>query len=449
MPLALFRLDFHVSHILAIESDPRQAVALSRIVKDRVSGAELTVVNSKDGAVAAIRRNLPDLILVSVLFSPREEEELVAHLRTLEGADHLQTLTIPLLAGLAQFEGQSKRGLFGFRKKTAEVETQGCDPDVFAEQIVGYLKTASELKANAEAARIHAARMQAADAPPPEPQPEPHFEPQPVAQVESQPDVIAEPEPIPEPTSEPAFATVPAQPLVGYTTESLGELLSKEEAVESAPAVEYTPAAEQEPIFGSVLFAKAPKRKIKPFVEPAPVADDSSTVVEEAVRVYHTAPGIERETVVEGKPIIESAPIIEETPVVETPLVVEEAAVFTAAPVIEEAPVVETWALIEPPLPVVGAPASIEINVPSVVLASESVRAAEPAPPVRLVQRLPPLAMWARLQDAEGHKPAADPAPLDDLSEAMSVLRVPPAIATISYPAGCRIRRVVATPLSA
>jgi hypothetical protein len=439
MPLALFRPDIHVSHILAIESDPRQAVALSRIVKDRVSGAELTVVNSKDGAVAAITRKLPDLILVSVLFSPREEEEVIAHLRALEGADHLQTLTIPLLASSAQPEVKTKRGLFGFRKKAEEVETPGCDPHVFAEQIVGYLKTASELKANAEAAKRYAARTPVPDVPPPEPQPEP------------QPDAIAEPEPILETASEPSFAPAPAQPLVGYTAESLGELLSKEEAVESARAVEYMPAPEQGPIFGSILFAKAPKRKIKPFAEEAPVTDDSPTA-QEAVRAYDAAP------VIEGKPIIEEAPVVETSgpwppaPGPETPedvkLAVEEAPVFATAPVLEEAQVFERSPLVEPQLPV-EPPASIEVDVPSVVLAPEPLRAVEPAPPVRLVQRLPPLAMWARLQDADGHKAAAEPAPLNDLHEAMSVLRVPPAIATISYPTGCRIRRVVATPPSA
>ena len=134
-----------MSYILAIESDPRQAAALSHVVKDRVSGAQLTVVDSKDGAIASIKKKAPDLILVTALFSPREEEELIAHLRTLEGAEHLQTLTIPLLAASDATDGKSKRGLFGFRKKkTEDVPTQGCDPVVFAEQIAGYLKTAAD-----------------------------------------------------------------------------------------------------------------------------------------------------------------------------------------------------------------------------------------------------------------------------------------------------------------
>jgi hypothetical protein len=73
----------------------------------------------------------------------------------------------------------------------------------------------------------------------------------------------------------------------------------------------------------------------------------------------------------------------------------------------------------------------------------------EPARPVRLVERLPPLAMWARrLQDAEaihvgnnGHSSNGnDEGPL-------GVLRIPPAIATITYPTGCRIRRVIAKSL--
>jgi len=166
MRLAPFCPDTLVSYILAIESDPGQAATLSRVVQDRV-GAKLTVVDSKDGAIASIKKTVPDLILVSVLFSPRQEEELVGHLRTLEGADHLQTLTLPLLAPMED-EGR-RRGLFGFRKKTEVGDLQGCDPYVFAEQILGYLKTAADLKATAEAARLHAARM-AMPAPDAEPQ---------------------------------------------------------------------------------------------------------------------------------------------------------------------------------------------------------------------------------------------------------------------------------------
>ena len=84
--------------VLAIEPDIRQGTILKRIVRELV-GADLVLVESRDAAIAAIDRQLPDVILVTALLSPRDEDELVSHLRALDGAEHLQTHTIPLLAG--------------------------------------------------------------------------------------------------------------------------------------------------------------------------------------------------------------------------------------------------------------------------------------------------------------------------------------------------------------
>jgi CheY-like chemotaxis protein len=445
-----------VSYILAVESDPRQAAALSRVVKDRVPGAQLTVVDSKDGALASIQKKAPDLILLTALFSPREEEELIAHLRTLEGAEHLQTLTIPLLAA-SDGDGKSRRGLFGFKKKTADdVPTQGCDPVLFADQIAGYLKTAAEMKANVEAAKIAAGRAarRAAEtaaempaAPVAEPVVEPMYEPveapaepmitphaEPAVAYAAEPISTPEPEPVIAPAPEPAVAQPREQPLVGYSVNSLGELLSKEEAVESAPRPNSTPAAEPQ-IFGSVLFAKVkPKREIKPFTAAAPVQEDPPA---------RGVPMVDELPVAADAPAIVTTPI-EAPPRLEVPVAapVEEVRAYTPAPL--------------PELPVVDVPPPVVKEVafqPSEPLVAFSIPEPppppEPARPLRLVQRLPPLATWARrLQDAEaihvgnnGHSSNGnDEGPL-------GVLRIPPAIATITYPTGCRIRRVIAKSL--
>ena len=86
-----------MSLVLALEPDPKQAAVLKQVVRDRV-GAEFVLADSKDAALAAIAERVPDLILVTALLSPRDESELTDRLRDLEGAEHLQTLTIPLLA---------------------------------------------------------------------------------------------------------------------------------------------------------------------------------------------------------------------------------------------------------------------------------------------------------------------------------------------------------------
>lgn len=432
MRLAPFCPDTLVSYILAIESDPGQAATLSRVVQDRV-GAKLTVVDSKDGAIASIKKRVPDLILVSVLFSPRQEEELVGHLRTLEGADHLQTLTLPLLAAMED-EGR-RRGLFGFRKKTEVGDLQGCDPYVFAEQILGYLKTAADLKATAEAARLHAARMA---------MPPPDAEPQldtvdTVTKRTSNAFFSPDPEqpPVSPPPGQPLVSPAPEEPLVGGAAESLGEPLSVEEAVEDALPAESTPVPEPQ-IFGSVLFAKVtPKRNIRPYV-----AEES---------VVQGPPIIEEASVIEEAPVIEVAPVIEEAPVIQEAAAIQEATVIQEAPLVSLPPSLEAVPVF-PAAPVVQeAPTEWEAEPqPPTQMADPLPPVAELEQPVRFVQRLPPLAMWARrLHEAEAGNAAGNGDSSNGSDEGpLGVLRIPPAIATISYPTGCRIRRVVAKPVS-
>jgi len=100
-----------VSLVLALEPDQKQAAILRQVVRDRV-GADFVLADSKDGAIAAIAERVPDVMLVTALLSPRDEKELTDQLRHLDGAEHLQTLTIPLLAsGAVEPAKKKKRGL--------------------------------------------------------------------------------------------------------------------------------------------------------------------------------------------------------------------------------------------------------------------------------------------------------------------------------------------------
>src|SRR5512143_2862864 len=118
-----------MSLVLAIEPDLRQATILKRIVREKVR-AQLVLVDSRDAAISAIDAQIPDVILVTALLSPRDEEELVAHLKALAGAEHLQTHTIPQLAsGRAEADTPAGGGLFGkFRRKKEAEPIPGCDP---------------------------------------------------------------------------------------------------------------------------------------------------------------------------------------------------------------------------------------------------------------------------------------------------------------------------------
>jgi CheY-like chemotaxis protein len=135
--------------VLAIEPDLRQAAIVKRIVREK-GLADVAVVDSRDAAMEAMRTAVPDVLLLSALLSPRDEDELVAHLRTRHDAEHLQTHTIPQLSSSVGGEDEKpSRGLlsaFRRRKGSGGGPTAGCDPDLFAEEIRTYLKRASEKK---------------------------------------------------------------------------------------------------------------------------------------------------------------------------------------------------------------------------------------------------------------------------------------------------------------
>jgi hypothetical protein len=149
-----------VALVLAIEPDTRQGGILRRIVGELV-GAELVLVESREAAIAAIADRVPDVLLVTALLSPRDEDELVAHLRGLDGAEHLQTHTIPLLSGTRATDASPSKssGLFGkfLRRKEVELPIAGCDPEIFAEEVRTFLKRAAQLKAEAVTAIARAA----------------------------------------------------------------------------------------------------------------------------------------------------------------------------------------------------------------------------------------------------------------------------------------------------
>ena len=132
-----------MSTVLVIKPDEVQADVLRRIFAKRV-GADLVIVDSTNEAVHEISANMPDLILLSALLSPRDEDALIAHLRTLDNASHLQTITIPQFRTGVASAPAKKGGLFS--KKAKAQAPMGCDPMEFAEALVGHLKEACEIR---------------------------------------------------------------------------------------------------------------------------------------------------------------------------------------------------------------------------------------------------------------------------------------------------------------
>jgi hypothetical protein len=147
--------------ILAIEPDRRQRDTLTSVVRHSV-GAELILADTTEHALEAIGNRVPDLVLVPALLSPTDDAALAAALRVIAAAAHVRTLTIPVLAAQSASEAKGG-GLFSrWRKGNATQALDGCDPALFAEQIVAYLKESAaeraQLADQEEAARRRAAR---------------------------------------------------------------------------------------------------------------------------------------------------------------------------------------------------------------------------------------------------------------------------------------------------
>jgi hypothetical protein len=133
--------------ILAIEPDRRQAAQLSTVVRRRVK-AELILVDTTERALDAIGNRMPDLMLVPALLSPQDDAALAAALRVIAATARVQMLTIPVLGSPRPAERSVGGVLAAFRRGRKPAGPDGCDPNVFAEQIVSYLAHAAEERAD-------------------------------------------------------------------------------------------------------------------------------------------------------------------------------------------------------------------------------------------------------------------------------------------------------------
>jgi len=135
-----------MSIIVAIEPDRRRATQLNAMARAHLR-AELLVAPTAAQAIESLNGRIPDVLLTAPLLPSHEEAAMADHLHQLgPAAAHVQTLTIPLLAGGADRE---RPVLSAFRRDKGgrnrnRTEPEGCDPAVFAEQITEYLREARE-----------------------------------------------------------------------------------------------------------------------------------------------------------------------------------------------------------------------------------------------------------------------------------------------------------------
>ena len=131
--------------VLAIEPNVEKGSLLRTTLDGRVEG--VLVVDSNASAIESLGQDVPDLVLLSAMLSPGDEDELFECLRSLPDSTHVQTLTIPQIRATTDTKRRSKFALFGGRRN--ERDPRGCEPEVFAQQVREYLDRAQDLKSYA------------------------------------------------------------------------------------------------------------------------------------------------------------------------------------------------------------------------------------------------------------------------------------------------------------
>ena len=132
--------------VVALEPDPTQADILCDALSTCAS-AEVVVVDSTAAALAAIDERVPDLVLLHALIPPDDEAYLLAYLGTVVGAGHVQTISIPQF----QHSADCHRPAQLLRRRLKPRSTRaGCDPRVFAADVVSYLDRARAIKQDLE-----------------------------------------------------------------------------------------------------------------------------------------------------------------------------------------------------------------------------------------------------------------------------------------------------------
>jgi hypothetical protein len=255
--------------VLAIHPDQRQTEQIAVLVRKRLD-VEMVQAASAGEGLQELGERIPDLILTAPLLSPFDEDVLAEYLRELgSAAAHVQTLRIPVLSR----PSQSSPGIFSFgRKKKAESAPDGCDPQMFVDEMVEYLTRAFEdRRAIAKTAPAFAPPQDQAASPLPTPDdrpirvPEPaavdysyRLDPYPTAQPE--PPAIDADTPVYRPDDAPMFESAfPVyEPDRNYAASPEAEPAPREDEPTPAAAVIASPAPPVEsafPIYRSEVVA--------------------------------------------------------------------------------------------------------------------------------------------------------------------------------------------------
>lgn len=450
-----------MSLLLAVEPDSKQSAILKDIAR-RQLGAALVIVRSKDEAVAAIQKRLPDLILMSALVPPRDEAELNDHLRGVAGAEHIQTVSIPLLAHSTPKRPHG-RGFDTFRRKRGKaVAASGCDPSIFGAEIAAYLKQAEELRPTRPEEEHEAEDLPAKAGSHKEEAPEAINVPVAAAPAEEEPEIVEAVVVVPaeheEEISEPV-AAVPPIVLYDAVRPDVSSLVGGTALFveETAPFVNEPPPPilEDPPLplacLAGVLAPPAPavspeKKEEKAEKEETTVAK----IAEERIELWHPLPAA-----MHGAPPLQGpdiAPRVVVLAPIPAPGVETRALVFAAAPGAADAARATTvpsaapdeWGFYNPSA----------CGFEALMHTLQRIEAAAEPPPVDRPRRkkgTPTRASRPSIRsEAPDHPTTAAAPPLvasgTVTDEILQSLRLPSQIAALGRPTGCRIHKRKRTP---
>ena len=146
-----------MSWLLVVQPDAVQADVLCEALRAHLS-EDVVVADSLDSALSSIDQGIPDIVLLSAVVPGAVEDYLVTYLGTIPGARHVQILGIPVLERADNSVQQRSRSLIPWRRR-AEPVTPGCDPEMFAQDVIDYLSGAKALKHEIEEHNAHAALL--------------------------------------------------------------------------------------------------------------------------------------------------------------------------------------------------------------------------------------------------------------------------------------------------
>jgi hypothetical protein len=139
-----------MSWLLVVQPDSVQADMLRAALGSHVS-EDVVVAESLDEALSSIDERIPDVILLPTLTPGAVEDYLVAYVRTIPGAGHVQILGLPYLEPSDDSMARRVRSLFPWRRQAQHsAGTMGCDPGIFTQDVVTYLKSVKALKEQIE-----------------------------------------------------------------------------------------------------------------------------------------------------------------------------------------------------------------------------------------------------------------------------------------------------------